>query len=209
MQLTDISRIELFAFLAIIVSVIRYGTYLWSIYKKETRPHVFSWFNWGLVVAIGAYAQIELDGGPSAWVLVVVSGTCFFIALLALFVGEKNITKSDWFAFIGALLAIPVWMMTKDPLWAMFVIVIVDILSFYPTIRKSWYDPWGEPPKSAFWAGLRYFLALFAIPDPSFQTLFYPFFLMASDWGFALFIIWRRKTLQLQKTSSLSESRQI
>lgn len=190
-----LSQTEIFAALAILVSVIRYGTYLWSIKKGETRPHVFSWLNWGLVTGIGAYAQMSLNGGPSAWVLVVVSATCLFIAFIALFVGEKNITKSDWFSFIGALLAIPIWMITDNPVMAIIVIITIDVLTYYPTIRKSWNDPWGEPPMSYFWAGLRYFLVLFAVDNPSIETLVYPFFLMATDWGFALYALWRRYVL--------------
>jgi hypothetical protein len=190
-----LSQTEIFAALAILVSVIRYGTYLWSIKKGETRPHIFSWLNWGLVTGIGAYAQMSLNGGPSAWVLAVVSATCLFIAFIALFVGEKNITKSDWFAFIGALLAIPIWVITDNPVMAIIVIITIDVLTYYPTIRKSWNDPWGEPPMSYFWAGLRYFLALFAVDNPSIETLVYPFFLMATDWGFALYALWRRYVL--------------
>lgn len=184
-----------FAILAIFVSIMRYGTYLYSIYKKETKPHFFTWFNFGLIVGIGTFTQFQLDGGYSIWVLGVVSFTCFFIAAISLFVGEKNITKSDWFAFIAALTAIPVWQATDDPMLAILIIIAIDILTYYPTIRKSWLSPWDEPPKSYFWAGLRYFLALFAITEPSFQTLCYPFFLMASDWGFALYLLWRRRVL--------------
>ncbi len=196
MDSIELNQQTLFAFAAIIVSIIRYGTYLWSIYKRETNPHVFSWFNWGVVVGIGAYAQFELDGGPSTWVLAIVSFTCFFIAFVALFYGEKEITKSDWYAFIGALLAIPIWAATDNPVWALVTIICIDILTYYPTIRKSWLKPWDEPPLSYFWAGFRYFLALFAVPDPSFSTLLYPFFLMATDWGFALYILWRRRALR-------------
>ena len=186
---------EQFAYLAILVAVMRYGTYLWSIYKKETRPHIFSWLNWGIVTGIGAYAQFALNGGPSAWVLTVVSSTCLFIAFVSLFVGEKNITKSDWFAFIGALCAIPVWMLTDSPFLAIIMIILIDGLTYFPTVRKSWNDPWGEPPLSYFWAGLRYFLALFAVTNPSIETLTYPFFLMATDWGFAIYIVVRRACL--------------
>lgn len=193
------NREMVFAGLAMVVSVIRYGTYLYSIYKKETRPHVFSWLNWGIIVGIGAYAQFSLQGGASAWVLVVVSSTCLFIAFISLFAGEKNITKSDWAAFIGALVAIPVWLATKDPFAAILVLIAIDILTYYPTIRKSWNDPWGEPPVSYFWAGSRYFLALFAVPVFSVETLTYPFFLMASDWGFALYLVVRRYTLRNKK----------
>lgn len=191
----ELDRAVVFAALAIIVSLFRYGTYLWGMYKKETRPHVFSWLNWGIVTGIGAYAQLKLDGGLSTWVLVVVSATCLFIAFLALFVGEKNITKSDWVTFIGALLAIPIWQATSSPMLVILLIIVIDSLTYYPTFRKSWSDPWGEPPVSYFWAGLRYFLALFAVPEFNIMVMVYPFFLMASDWGFALYALWRRRVL--------------
>jgi hypothetical protein len=100
--LPNIGRAEIFGALAVIVSAIRYATYLHAMYRGTAKPHVFSWFNWGLLVAIGAVAQIHTGGGPSVWALVTVSAMCFFIAILALWIGEKNITRSDWFAFIGA-----------------------------------------------------------------------------------------------------------
>ncbi len=193
---------EFFAFVAIIVSVIRYATYLLSIYKRETKPHVFSWFNWGLIVAIGAYAQFSLDGGPSVWPLAVVATTCFFIAGLALFIGEKNITRSDWMAFIGCLCAIPVWLITDNPFWALILLISIDMLSYYPTFRKSWNDPWAEPPISYYWAGSRYFFTLFAVPDPNFQNLIYPFFLMATDWVFATYVIWRRRIIRKESLAT-------
>ncbi|AGH98009.1 hypothetical protein [Micavibrio aeruginosavorus] len=191
-----LSREILFLSLAILVSLIRYATYFHSIYKKETRPHVFSWLNWGIMVGIGAYAQFTLDGGASVWALVFVSVTCLLIAFLSLFVGEKNITRSDWLAFIGALAVIPVWMGTQNPFFAIIALMVIDILSYYPTIRKSWNDPWGEPPVSYFWAGLRYFFALLAVPEFTVHTVAYPFFLMAGDWGFALYVVWRRQIMK-------------
>lgn len=182
-----------FAGLAILVSVIRYGLYLWSIYQRETEPHFFSWFNWAVVVGIGAYAQFSIDDGLSAWVLLVVSSTCFFIAFISLFVGEKDITRTDWMAFVGALVAIPVWQVTQDPVAAIFVLVLIDMLTYYPTIRKSWHKPWSEPPISYFWAGSRYFFTLFTVSNFTWESLLYPFFLMATDWGFAVFVLIRRR----------------
>ncbi len=160
-------------------------------YRRETLPHIFSWFNWGLITAIAATAQINLNGGPSAWVLCFVSGTCFFIAFLALFVGEKNITRSDWATFLGALGTIPVWQSTSNPLYALLILSFIDILSYFPTVRKSWNDPANEDAFSWFLSGLRYFMAVLAIPAYTFQTLFYPFFLMSCDWAFTLYLYWR------------------
>lgn len=192
-----LDRALIFAVLTVIVSVIRYGLYFWSIFKRETRPHLFSWINWGLIISIGAYAQLQLDGGLSAYMLLFVGVTCWIIAFLALFYGEKDIKRSDWFAFLSALALIPIWLVTKQPLLTLLLIICIDILTFYPTVRKTYVDPTSEPPGSYFWAGLRYFFVLFTVPEFSVAVMFYPFFLMITEWGFMLFIYWRRKALGL------------
>ncbi len=191
----DLPREEFFAYLALGVTFVRYAIYLFAIYKKTAKPHVFSWLNWGLLVGLGTIAQYQSHGGPSVWVLTSVSATCFFIAAIALFAGEKQITKTDWIAFIGALIAMPVWYFSENLIATFALLIFIDCASYYPTIRKTWNDPWGEPIGSYFWAGLRYFLALFAVPDPNFTNLLYPLFLMAGDWGFVIYGFMRRKVI--------------
>ena len=70
--------------------------------------------------------------------------------------------------------------------------MVIDALTYWPTVRKSFHKPDTEPPISYGFAGMRYFLMLFAVPDPAWQTLMYPFFLMVTDWGFAIYIVIRR-----------------
>lgn len=157
-------RATLFAILAIAVALMRYGTYFYSIYLGQTKPHAFSWLLWGVMVGIGALAQFELQGGPSAYALAVVSISCLVIAFLALFVGEKNFTRSDWLALLAALAAIPIWKATNNPVLALLLLICIDCLSYYPTFRKTYGKPDTEPPISYFWAGLRYFLFSFQFP---------------------------------------------
>jgi hypothetical protein len=189
-------RAVICAGLGIFVGLIRYGTYIHSILKGETHPHVFSWLNWCIMIAIGAYAQYRLGGGPSVWVLVMVTVVCAFITLLSLKYGEKDITRSDRIAFIGALLAIPVWQATHNPFYAILIVIFIDCLTWYPTVRKTWVRPNSEPPGSYFWAGLRYFFAMLAVPEFTAEKLFYPFFLMICEWVFMVYVFQRRKWLK-------------
>lgn len=187
----------LFACAAVIIATLRYGTYFLTIYQGKTKPHAFSWLLWGTVTGVGTLAQFSLNGGPSAWALAFVSITCLMIAVLAFFIGERDYTKSDWFALIACLIAIPLWKITDSALLAIALIISIDALTYWPTIRKSYHKPDTEPPISYGFAGLRYFLMLFAVPDPNWQNLMYPFFLMATDWGFAVYIVIRRAQLGL------------
>ena len=181
-----------FAIAAVILATARYGTYFYTIYKGQTKPHAFSWLLWGTVTGVGTLAQFSLNGGPSAWALAFVSVTCLLIAVLSFFIGERDYTKSDWIALAVCLLAIPLWQYTKNPLAALALIMVIDALTYWPTVRKSFHKPDTEPPISYGFAGMRYFLMLFAVPDPAWQTLMYPFFLMVTDWGFAIYIVIRR-----------------
>ena len=181
-----------FAVAAVTLSIARYGTYFYTIYQGKTKPHAFSWLLWGAVTGIGTFAQFDLDAGPSAWALAFVSVTCFMIAVLAFFIGERDYTKSDWFALIVCIFAIPIWKITQNPLTALFIVMSIDALMYWPTIRKSFNKPQTEPPISYGFAGMRYFLMLFAIQNPTWENLMYPFFLMMADWGVAVYIIIRR-----------------
>jgi hypothetical protein len=188
-------RAVICAALGIIVGTVRYSTYIHSIFQGKTHPHVFSWFNWGVIVTIGAWAQYKLHGGPSVAVLAMVAIVCYLIAVISCFRGTKDITRSDWIAFVGALLAIPVWQATHSPVWAIVVLMSIEGLSYYPTVRKTWRDPWSEPPLSYFWAGLRYFFAMLAVPEFTASNILYPIFLMLTDWAFMVYVVLRRRAV--------------
>jgi len=193
----NFDQYTLFALAAVLLATARYSTYFYTIYRGDTKPHAFSWLLWGAVTGIGTFAQFELDAGPSAWALGFVSVTCLMVSALSFFIGERDYTKSDWFALIACFIAIPLWQVTDNALLAIAIIIVIDALTYWPTVRKSYHKPDTEPPISYGFAGMRYFLMLFAIPDPSWQNLAYPFFLMATDWGFALYIVIRRAQLGL------------
>jgi len=184
-----------FAIAAVVLATARYGTYCLTIWQGKTRPHAFSWLLWGAVTGVGTLAQFQLDAGPAAWALAYVSVSCLLISAVSFFIGERDYTKSDWCALAFCFCAIPVWKMTASPVAALFIVMLIDGLTYWPTIRKSFYRPQTEPPISYGLAGTRYFLMLFAVPHPTWENLAYPFFLMATDWGFALYIVIRRMQL--------------
>jgi hypothetical protein len=82
-----------------------------------------------------------------------------------------------------------------NPLTALLMVMVIDSLTYWPTIRKSFNKPQTEPPISYGFAGMRYFLMLFAVSEPTWENIMYPFFLMATDWSFAIYIVIRRAQL--------------
>lgn len=184
---------EIFGLLSVLLALGRFSTYFWGIFKGTTRPHLFSWLIWGVLMLVAGYAQ-HVDGAEAgAWATLFAGVACLSVSVIAIWKGEKNITRSDWVFFIAALAAIPAWYFTDNPLWAVIIVSLIDIAAFIPTFRKTWVDPYSEPPFSTSLAAIRGALSIMAIANYSVITLMYPLLLFVLDTSLVLLIIIRRK----------------
>ncbi|MFH1159283.1 MAG: hypothetical protein V1721_10475 [Pseudomonadota bacterium] len=189
------STSEILGLFSLLIGVVSYVPYLRTILSGKTKPHAFSWFVWALLMAIAFFAQDTGGAGPGAWATGLSAIVAFIIVAFALFKGEKQITRSDWITFIGALSAIPVWYATKDPLYAVILITVIDALGFYPTYRKSWNKPQEEPPLPWTLGAFKYVVALFALEKFNWTTALYPASLVLMNGVFAVMIVWRKRVL--------------
>ena len=180
---------------AVIIGLAGYAPYFYGIYKQRTRPHVFSWFIWGVLTGIAFAIQIKSGAGAGAWITGFTTLACLTIAAVALRHGEKTITRSDWLTFIAAMASIPLWLLTKDPLYSVLLISVIDALGFYPTFRKTWHKPWEETLISHFMNGAKWIFALAALEQISMNTAFYPFTLVFLNFAFVALALWRRQAL--------------
>jgi hypothetical protein len=135
---------SLIGLLATIIGLIGYIPYFRDIFRGQTKPHVFSWFIWGLLTTIAFIAQFIEDAGPGSWVTGSTAVICLVIAGIALSKGERGITKFDWFCFITALAGIVLWVITDNPLTAVIIVTLVDALAYVPTFRKTYHKPYEE-----------------------------------------------------------------
>src|SRR5690606_35486997 len=125
------------------------------------------------------------------------------IAAVSLKYGEQDITKSDWYSFIGSLLAIVTWALTKNPAAAAILITIIDTLAFYPTFRKSWHKPYEDSTFAFTIATVKFAISLFALENISIATFLYPLSLVVMNGAFVIMLIWRRHLIPAQKEASL------
>ncbi|HSX30512.1 MAG TPA: hypothetical protein VLE99_01200 [Candidatus Saccharimonadales bacterium] len=187
---------ELLGGMTIFLSLVGYIPYLRDVIKGKTKPHAFSWIVWTLVTFVVGIAQLAAGAGWGT----VHNLTTGFIGLVILFYAlrnkDKDIKQIDIVLFILALLSIPLWVVTKNPVYSIILITGIDILAFIPTLRKTWYDPTSETLVSYFLAGLKYGLALGAIGAYKFSTLLYPIVLIAMNTAIVTIIITRCKVVQ-------------
>jgi hypothetical protein len=182
--------------LATIIGLVGYAPYFRDIFRGKTKPHVFSWFIWALLTGIAFFAQVVGNAGPGAWVTGITAFICLLISILALKWGEKEITKSDWLCFVGALVGTVLWIKTDNPLSAVVLITIIDAIACIPTFRKSYHKPYEETLIEYFLASLKFVIALFALQSFTLVTWLYPASLVVTNGLFTIMTVMRRKQLK-------------
>lgn len=182
----------LFGTLAAIIAVFNYSPYLIGAIKRTLKPHAFSWIVWTLMTSVTFLAQITDNAGPGAWATGATAVTLFLIAVLAVRNGGYKITRSDKLSFIGALSAVPIWIATSDPMWAVIIIVLIEALGFFPTYRKGFMKPYEESVLAFALTILKYSFALLALENYTVTTMLFPVALVVLSTGLVLELLWRR-----------------
>ena len=188
---------EVLALIGMVLGLIGLVPYVIDIFRHKTKPHSFSWLIWAILTAIGFAGQTTDHGGAGTWVTGLNCLGCISVFLLSLKYGERIITKTDWMSFVFALTTIPVWLVTKTPLYSMIMISLIDALGFYPTFRKSWDKPEEETLSSWILAGLMYSFSLLSLENYSLVTTLYPLTITITNYGFCGYILWRRYVLKV------------
>jgi hypothetical protein len=185
----------LFGVLAIVFTILTILPYIRGIRRGETKPHMFTWLIWTLTMGILAAAQMSDEAGPGAWAMTIGAVLNFVVFLSAIKQGEKNITLSDWVTFLIALLALPLWFFTHDPLWSVILLTSIDGLGYVPTFRKSWAKPQEEVILTYIFSGSWQILSLFAIVNYSWVTVLAPATFTMISAVLVIYLFLRRRAL--------------
>lgn len=187
---------EIFTLIGIILMLATYGTYIYSIFKGDTRPHPFSWFVWGLSTSIIFFAQISDNAGIGASITFLSALITFFIATIG-YVKRKNIviSTSDKWAFFISIMTIPLWVITDTPLWSVILITIIDAFAFYPTFRKSWDQPYQESMLSFSISQFKLIFSILALEHYSIITTLFPLSLIFTNTALIIMVFYRKRKI--------------
>ncbi len=169
--------------------------YFRDIFKRKTTPHTYSWLIWSILQITGVVAIIVGHGGYYGVLGIGIGALfCLSIFVLSFKYGTKNITAIDTFSFIGALLAIVIWIFTKNPLYSVVLISIIDFVGFIPTIRKGYEEPYTETMSTYLMASISDVFAILALSTFSLVTTLYLGTLVFSNALFVVILLYRRRT---------------
>lgn len=179
--------------IAVIISIAGYIPYIREVIQGKTIPHVFTWFVWTLGAAIAWALQVSGGAGVGSWVAFSIMVMSAFIFIVGLRHGNKDITLSDTLFLISSLFALGLWLVAKQPMLSIILVVSTDLLAFVPTIRKTWKKPYSESLLSYKLNSLGHGVNLLALQQYSIVTLFYPVVWASSNALFAVMLILRRR----------------
>lgn len=183
---------NIIGFIAVVLTFVGYVPYIRDTLKGKTKPHIYTWFIWGLVTAIAFGLQLSDDAGPGALVTLAAAVVCLVIAVIGLKKGSKEITKSDTVFFLLSLVALVLWLLAEQPVLSVILLSLIDMLGFIPTIRKSWHKPDEETLISYLVNTFRFCLALYALQRYTIVTVLYPLTWVVANGLFSLYLIIRR-----------------
>ena len=179
---------------ATILTCIAFVPYILSILRGRTRPHVFSWLIWGMNTGIAFLATLHEGGGaPGSAVILLSAAVTLCIALLAYAkCPDMSVTRTDRLFFTTALVAMPLWAVADDPLWAVWLITLIELLGFGPTLRKTWQQPFSESMTFLVLLAVRNVLVIAALERHTMTTVLFPAAMTMACLGLIAVMVWRR-----------------
>lgn len=186
----------IFSIWGIILSFWAYIHYFYSIFKKQTKPHVYTWFIFSLLMISSFSIQSTYNGGIGTVVIFVELIGSIITFLLALKFGEKQITRLDTVFMTLALLSLVLWFLFKLPTISIILIMCVDIFALLPTYRKCFYKPHEETIVMYLVSVLIFSFSLLGMENYTFLTVWHQSEIILFDGMLVLFILLRRYQLK-------------
>lgn len=165
---------NLFATLSGIFAIAGYAPYIRETLHGRVKPHLYSWLVWTVLQLIAVAAILQGGGGVAASAgLAVGAVLCVLTMGLAVVHGTRDIRRSDGWFLAGALTATALYLALTDPVWAVVVVCVIDLLGFVPTMRKAWRAPESEHVALYACSALANACALVALETVTFTTAAY------------------------------------
>lgn len=162
--------------LASILAIFSSYLYIRDIFRGNTKPHTYTWLIWSIVTTIAFFGQWVSGGGPGSWATGVAAIVTIFTLILSLRgnYGTKNITNFDKVCLALALFSILPWLLIQSVLWSVILATVIDLIAFFPTMRKTWHAPHSESLGSMYVDAVKHSLSMYAMGSYSLINLIYP-----------------------------------
>ncbi len=188
----------IFGIIATALAIGCFVPYFIDIFKRKTTPHAYSWLIWSILQITGVVAIVASHGGYYGVLGIGIGAIfCLSIFFLSFKYGTKNVTRTDTISFLSALIAISFWIFTKNPLYSVILISIIDFVGFIPTIRKGLEEPHTETMSTYLMSSLSDIFSILALSTFTLTTTLYLGTLVFTNGLFVVLLLYRRRVVRV------------
>jgi hypothetical protein len=178
--------------LAVVITLIAYGIYVWQTLRGEARPHPLSWLIFGILTTTAYLVQVDEAAGPGSWVMGITAIVCLALCLMSFWRGERTFPWYEWAFLLAAAVVFAFYLWSHEPTVSATLAAAVAVLGFGPTLTKAWQRPHSDSVTTFALNGLKFVPAFFAMDTLTVATCVMPAALVVANLVVALVIYARR-----------------
>ncbi len=169
----EITYREILWTIAIIMTIYSNFLYFRSIFQGKTKPHLYSYIIWSILMGIAFIWQYTDNWWPWSWSTWLGAIAATAITLLSIKYWTKNINKFDTILLFWALLSIWLYLFIQDLRYTILFVIVIDLVWYIPTIRKIKDEPYSEDSATWIIMTIKFIIGILALEHFSFLTYWY------------------------------------
>jgi hypothetical protein len=184
-----------FILLTVIQGFISQSIGIFAVLKGSYKPQRMTRLIY-LLMSILIVGALFLQGSQDAIFLAIAQGIgTALLFLLSLKYGVGGTTKLDFATLISFIIILIIWKLTNDPVLALFLSILTDLIGFIPTAEKTWRLPHTEEWKFYFSDVLASTFSLLSLSNFSLGNVAFPIYIFILNLSGVVLILGRRKAL--------------
>lgn len=151
-----------------------YIPYLIDMFRGRNRPHLYTWISIFLITAVVAYLQVVGGAGVGAIPTILGVGVDAVILFYCFRFGTRDVVFIDKVCLAITIFGVVTYIaFHHHPVFSLAVVTAAEIISFFPTFRKTRNDPYSESLPSYYLLMLKLGLILLALQKYDALTVSY------------------------------------
>lgn len=151
--------------------------YMFDIVKGKARPARAARAMFFAMLLLALAQQHTLGVGYALAVTVAEFISSALLLVLAIKYGVGGWSRSDIICYLLLTVDLIVWLLTKNALLALHLTVLADMISFWPTVQKTWHEPKSETPLFFFGGFIAPLLSIAAGGNLAYSVILFPIYL--------------------------------
>lgn len=164
-----------------LVAFASFPVYIASIIRGETRPERATYAIWSFINIVTFFSYVASGAHDTIWVLLAYMLGQLTIFALSFKYGQGGSSRLDIVCLSLAVMAIVLWIMTRNPLSALYLSIFAEFMGLVPTIKKSYLYPNTESKLAWFIGFAGSALNLLAITTFVWHIALYPLYVFLGD----------------------------